>query len=811
MGNIAATLSLNVPAITSVCKGPRGSLIYTGPGVPSITVGVSGDYYIDVFTANLYGPKTNNWPVIPGLTLSFPSTANPYTIFNEITSIIVPRYGNNTLLPSSTGSSILGGTNNYIRGNRSAILGGTSNSLTANNSFIIGSNITWSQPNYTIVNNLSTPGTLYDGKGNSNSWNSVYTYAINASGSIDTVNTTFYGQSANNLSVYSSVNSNSARWSSAYTGYNAASSSFLTYSDRPTAFAYTQNIAVSAIRPQRGTNIADGCFSVVGGGICNESRECYSSVINGFSSRALGKYSLVGGGTYNTASEYSSVVVNGSYNTSTSRHSLVGAGIYNSASGMYSVVLGGYCQCGSGSYSMIGGGACNCTACLYTTVVGGSGNAALSSHSVIVGGSDNYACGVNSFIGGGCDNIARNNSSVVVGGYSNTACGCSSFVGGGRINSACGDRSVVVGGSNNTTLSGGEFSFIGGGVNNQASGSYSVIIGGCRNIASGTNSFIAGSGNDTRSFPNTFILGRALSADRANYTFVNNISSRIDMHAGGMTSTRSLSVFGPEISTTITNSLSVGKQINANDVTVYNNLDVTNNIYAGNNIGAGISTPVFHFDSNDSVVLDTTIGSRLSGLRLTGNTGTGNTESLEITNTRTSIGSNWNTAGWRLQEKVDVTHMGWIQFNGYGNPGGITFGVGQSPISPTSVPQKMQINTNGVGLTGNITGTGTISMGTPWSTKTNNYTIAESDCGSIISLSSLNPLILTIPNNDFRSGFQVTFMRGHSGAVSIAASTGVNLRRPLGMGTSLSFIWSVATVVYSGDPNVGWILFGDVV
>lgn len=40
--------------------GPAGSTILNGTGAPESTVGKVGDFYLDVSTANLYGPKTSN-------------------------------------------------------------------------------------------------------------------------------------------------------------------------------------------------------------------------------------------------------------------------------------------------------------------------------------------------------------------------------------------------------------------------------------------------------------------------------------------------------------------------------------------------------------------------------------------------------------------------------------------------------------------------------------------------------------------------------------------------------------------------------
>jgi len=85
---------------------------------------------------------------------------------------------------------------------------------------------------------------------------------------------------------------------------------------------------------------------------------------------------------------------------------------------------------------------------------------------------------------------------------------CSSVIGGGIFNTASGNYSSLLGGAINT-----------------ASGTYSSVVGGRCNTASGNYSFVAsGSANNTRGFANTFILGSSLSASKANYTYVNNLS-----------------------------------------------------------------------------------------------------------------------------------------------------------------------------------------------------------------------------------------------------------------------------------------------
>jgi hypothetical protein len=72
-----------------------------------------------------------------------------------------------------------------------------------------------------------------------------------------------------------------------------------------------------------------------------------------------------------------------------------------------------------------------------------------------------------------------------------------------------------------------------------------------------------------------------------------------------------------------------------------------------------------------------------------------NANYLELTETRTSAGSSWTTAGTRLQEKIDATWMGFIQFNGTNTNGGITFGTGTSTANAIAVPDRIYLDSSG--------------------------------------------------------------------------------------------------------------------
>lgn len=106
-------------------------------------------------------------------------------------------------------------------------------------------------------------------------------------------------------------------------------------------------------------------------------------------------------------------------------------------------------------------------------------------------------------------------------------------------------------------------------------------------------------------------------------------------------------------------------------------------------VGIGNSSPSYKLDITGGSV-GTTAGNQSLVERLYSSTS--NNEYLEITNTRAADGSTWETAGFRIQQKVDSTWMGYIQFNGNANNGGISIGTGTTTTSAISVPEALTIN-----------------------------------------------------------------------------------------------------------------------
>jgi len=103
---------------------------------------------------------------------------------------------------------------------------------------------------------------------------------------------------------------------------------------------------------------------------------------------------------------------------------------------------------------------------------------------------NSVASGDYSTIGGGLDNSAIAPYANVDGGASNWGGGRYSTIGGGYGNSISGDYSTISGGHANNAI--GNYTTIGGGFNNSAHNSYSVICGGMRNSTQSDFAIVVG-------------------------------------------------------------------------------------------------------------------------------------------------------------------------------------------------------------------------------------------------------------------------------------------------------------------------------
>jgi hypothetical protein len=137
-------------------------------------------------------------------------------------------------------------------------------------------------------------------------------------------------------------------------------------------------------------------------------------------------------------------------------------------------------------------------------------------------------------------------------------------------------------------------------------------------------------------------------------------------------------------------------QIDDNDVnsrgSVYIDTATGPSIITTGNVGIGTTSPLakFHVQSGG---LSTASGNyQFNALFQTQNS---NSEILEIKSVRTAAGTDWTTAGKRIQMRIDSTYMGYMQFNGNSNSYGISFGTGYTTTAPGNVSERMRITSAG--------------------------------------------------------------------------------------------------------------------
>jgi hypothetical protein len=301
------------------------------------------------------------------------------------------------------------------------------------------------------------------------------------------------------------------------------------------------------------SNVACGNYSAALSGQLNNTSatSSNSSIVGGCCNNISCCNSFIGGGFCNTVSAIGAVIAGGSYNTASANYSFIGGG-------GGSLINANKAIC---CFSFIGGGSINTNCSIYSVIGGGQTNTTFSVASSIVGGLNNTACGNYSFIGGGYCSQTCSLAAIVVGGYYNTSKGIYGFVGGGFCNNAVNATcdclalgSVVVGGIGNNTCGGtwsiascgftvaptvcnaGQYSFVGGGIQNRATGNYSVVVGGggtsrgavISNEASGLSSFIGGGGNNRACSPYSVLIGGQANCVNNGYSIIvggnNNIA-----------------------------------------------------------------------------------------------------------------------------------------------------------------------------------------------------------------------------------------------------------------------------------------------
>ena len=369
---------------------------------------------------------------------------------------------------------------------------------------------------YSTYTTVSTYSALWNSGGSNTSLSSLTANWQNTF-------TNFSIQSANNISVYSTVQSNSANWnyqgtdvkiltanwqntytnvqsnssnwSNVYTNVNLNSAEWNKQLSlfREISSVTSINSAIPVFALQVSSISANVDIALVAKGNGSFSLQIPDSTATNGNKRgrfaidfqrtrdistrvSSGSYSIILNGGSNTASGSTSNVINGNINTASGNNSNINNGANNTASGSYSNVINGSSNNASQSYS---------------NVINGSSNNASGSYSNVINGSSNNASGGNSNVINGGGNTASGTNSNVINGGNNIASGTYANINNGANNNASGIYSNVINGSNNTINVNGSYSTILNGAGNTISNSYNgTILGGQLNAINSDYSII---------------------------------------------------------------------------------------------------------------------------------------------------------------------------------------------------------------------------------------------------------------------------------------------------------------------------------
>jgi len=258
MANISAKLSLNVPAITALCKGEPGSSVLNGNTAPTALIGNDGDFYLDTVTYQMYGPKAGVWGTPVQLSNNFlgPKWNSSYDSLSALSGRWDGTY--TTVYSNSARWSGVFSTTRAYSGDWNDAYNTAYNVYTLVNTESAGWGITssvfttvnansanWDAAYTAIVDNgdkwNSTYSSVY---ANSAAWSATADFDVRAlTGNWENTYSIVYANSAlwdaaagsagadlavrsltgNWEDTYNNVNANSSRWEGTYTSFNTQS------------------------------------------------------------------------------------------------------------------------------------------------------------------------------------------------------------------------------------------------------------------------------------------------------------------------------------------------------------------------------------------------------------------------------------------------------------------------------------------------------------------------------------------------------------------------------------------------------------
>ena len=199
-----------------------------------------------------------------------------------------------------------------------------------------------------------------------------------------------------------------------------------------------------------------------------------------------------------------------------------------------------------------------------------------------------------------------------------------------------------------------------------------------------------------------------------------------------------------------------------------------------NNVNRLDITPDGTVGIKQATTLSSTAGSVYTAMKI--EQSNGNIASLNAYHVRTSTGSDWTTAAYRFQQKIDSTYMGYIQFNGTSRLGEVTIGAGTTTSGATGIGEKLRILSSGSVIATNFqvspeNTTGTYMKGissiaftdstSAWDTAYNHGIRSTSNTGTFgddISINSYHDVTVRLDSNSNNSGSYFRVQNDTSGA-----------------------------------------------
>jgi len=208
---------------------------------------------------------------------------------------------------------------------------------------------------------------------------------------------------------------------------------------------------------------------------------------------------------------------------------------------------------------------------------------------------------------------------------------------------------------------------------------------------------IAYNGSNSTNFSSGFSFIRGGGADDGALSILTNNTERMRITSAGGVAFGGATNYGAANQILQSNGNAAPTWVNATTITAGSASLTSTYVGFGSSGNTLTGTDKLTWDGTTFLInggsLATGVGSQTIIQRLSGTNA--NASSLDFSIVRDLAGNDWTTAGSRIQQKIDSTWMGWMQFNGNNNQGGIAFGTGVSTVAPLSITEKMRIDSNG--------------------------------------------------------------------------------------------------------------------